>query len=282
MTNSKKKFPMPGPCQCHPSTGTERPEIGCLPLEILQKVATTLGLDGHSKTLRADLEKALHVKPEHEYSFLKKLPISKEERADLAKKYLRPPAPLAWKKDPDMWLDSINIADVMNQYEKAFPNFDFMGPFPIDFAAPDPYNKQGTPKCLMNEICEFRVKSAIDNKKDMLGVIYNLDPHYKSGSHWVATFVDLKRNRCMYFDSYGLKPPKQILTFMSWVSRQDPSKKLPLMYSSRRIQYKNTECGVYCLYFIIRMLYGDEFVDFTRATPSDEGMLSLRSCLFSV
>ena len=273
---------MPGPCQCHPSIGIERPEIGCLPLEILQKVAATLGINSHGKTLRADLEKALHVKPEHEYSFLKKLPISKEERNDLAKKYLRPPAPLAWKKDPDMWLDSINIADVMNQYEKTFPNFDFMGPFPIDFAAPDPYNKQGTPKCLMNEICEFRVKSAIENKKDMLGVIYNLDPHYKSGSHWVATFVDLKRNRCMYFDSYGLKPPKQILTFMSWVSRQDSSRKMPLMYSSRRIQYKNTECGVYCLYFIIRMLYGDEFVDFTRATPSDEGMLSLRSCLFSV
>jgi hypothetical protein len=77
----------------------------------------------------------------------------------------------------------------------------------------------------------------------------------------------------MYFDSYGYKPPKQILTFMSWVSNQDKSRKMPLMYSSRRIQYKNTECGVYCLYFIIRMLMRDEFVDFTRATPGDSGML---------
>jgi hypothetical protein len=28
-------------------------------------------------------------------------------------------------------------------------------------------------------------------------------------------------------------------------------------------------------------LYGDEFVDFTRATPNDQGMLSLRSWMFS-
>jgi hypothetical protein len=281
MVLTKDKFPMPGPEQCHPSIGNERPAIGCLPLTVLQSAANTLGLQTTDETIRDDLEKKLRVSPKQEYSFLKKLPISKAEKDTLLKKFLRPPAPIAWKKDPDMWLDSLNIADVMNQYETAFPNFDFMGPFPIDFAAPNPYEKTGNPRCLMDEICEFRVTSALANKKDMLGVIYNLDPHYKSGSHWVSTFVDLKKNRCMYFDSYGMKPPKQIHIFMSWVQKQDPSKAMKLMYSSRRIQYKNTECGVFCLYFIIRMLYGDEFVDFTRATPNDQGMLSLRSWMFS-
>jgi len=281
MPISKKNFPMPGPCQCHPIVGEKRPEIGCLPIEVLRRVAKIFNVETTDTTIRADLEKKFGLQPNEEYTFLQKLPLSKEEKKTLEDTYLRPRAPRAWKKDPDMWLDSQNIYFVMMQYEKAFPNFDFMGPFPIDFAAPDPNNKGPTPKCLMNEICEFRVKSALESKKDMLGVIYNLDPHYKSGSHWVATFVDLKRNRCLYFDSYGLKPPKQIMTFMSWVARQDPDRKITLMYSSRRIQYKNTECGVYCLYFLIRMIYGDEFVDFTRATPNDEGMLSLRSCLFS-
>jgi len=272
---------MPGPCQCHPSVGLERPAIGCFPLEFLKKIANQVGLQTTDATIRADLDKKLGAEPLHEYHFLNKLPISKDEKKNLGEKYLRPRAPSAWRRDPDMWLDSQDIESVMKQYEQAFPNFDFMGPFPIDFAAPDPNNKGPTPKCLMNEICEFRVKSALESKKDMLGVIYNLDPHYKSGSHWVATFVDLKRNRCLYFDSYGLKPPKQIMTFMSWVAKQDPDRKITLMYSSRRIQYKNTECGVYCLYFLIRMIYGDEFVDFTRATPNDEGMLKLRTCLFS-
>ena len=273
-----KDFPMPGPQQCHPIIGENRPEWGCLPIEILKTVANKMHIsDSLSPVeIRSQIEKKLGIDGVHEHTFLMKLPLAKEEKNTLAKEYLRPMYPPAWRSDPDKWLDSNDIERVMNQYEKAFPSFDFMGPFPIDFAAPRPNTPEGEePKCLMNEICTFRVKSAVQNKKDMLGVIYNLDPHYKSGSHWVATFVDLKRNLCMYFDSYGYKPPKQILTFMSWVSKQDPSRKISLMYSSRRIQFKNTECGVFCLYFIIRMLMGDEFVDFTRATPGDEGMLKL-------
>ena len=271
---------MPGPQQCHPRVGSDRPEAGCIPVDILKKVAGILGVNtGLAPTaLRAELERKVDVEPEHEYTFLMKLPLSKGEKESIIKQYLRPMYPLAWRHDSDKWLDSNDIERVMNQYEEAFPNFDFMGPFPIDFAAPNPNMPK---KCLMDEICEYRVQTAAQNKKDMLGVIYNLDPHYKSGSHWVATFVDLKKNRCMYFDSYGFKPPKQILTFMSWVSNQDKTRKLPLMYSSRRIQYKNTECGVYCLYFIIRMLMGDEFVDFTRGTPNDNGMLRLRPWLFA-
>ena len=285
MTNkSAKTFPMPGPQQCHPRVGEARPESGCIPVEILKKSAASLGVDANlpPKELRSELEKKVGVEGTHEHTFLMKLPMGKAEKDEIAKKYLRSAYPAAWRKDSDKWLDSNDIERVMNQYEEAFPNFDFMGPFPIDFAAPKPNTPAGTqPKCLMDEICEYRVQSAVQNKKDMLGVIYNLDPHYKSGSHWVATFVDLKRNRCMYFDSYGYKPPKQILTFMSWVSNQDKKRKIPLMYSSRRVQYKNTECGVYCLYFIIRMLMGDEFVDFTRAAPGDSGMLKLREWLFA-
>jgi hypothetical protein len=275
---------MPGPQQCHPGVGDVRPDSGCIPADVLKAVAATLGIKGQTDpvALRSEIEKRVGVDGVHEYTFLMKLPLSKEEKADILKKYLRPMYPVAWRRDSDKWLDSNDIEHVMKQYEEAFPNFDFMGPFPIDFAAPKPNMPPGAqPKCLMDEICEYRVQSATKNNKDMLGVIYNLDPHYKSGSHWVATFVDLKKNRCMYFDSYGYKPPKQILTFMSWVSNQDKSRKMPLMYSSRRVQYKNTECGVYCLYFIIQMLMGAEFVTFTRATPNDAGMLRVRNWIYA-
>ena len=283
-TNNTKQFPMPGPQQCHPGVGDVRPESGCIPVDVLKAVATKLGIKGQTDpvALRSEIEKHVGVKDVHEYTFLMKLPLSKEEKDRILKKYLRPMYPVAWRRDSDKWLDSNDIENVMKQYEEAFPNFDFMGPFPIDFAAPKPNLPPGAqPKCLMDEICEYRVQSAAKNNKDMLGVIYNLDPHYKSGSHWVATFVDLKKNRCMYFDSYGYKPPKQILTFMSWVSNQDKTRKMPLMYSSRRVQYKNTECGVYCLYFIIQMLMGAEFVTFTRATPNDAGMLKLRNWIYA-
>ena len=39
--------------------------------------------------------------------------------------------------------------------------------------------------------------------------IYNLEPHYMSGSHWVATYV--KDNVINYFDSFGLPPFQEIL-----------------------------------------------------------------------
>lgn len=175
----------------------------------------------------------------------------------------------------------------MNQYEDAFPQFEFMGPFPIDFAAPDPYNttvKGGNPavkskKCLMTEICELRVQKALANGTKAIGIIYNLDPHYKSGSHWVSNYIDIPGHKCYYFDSYGMEPPAQIAKFMRWLTTQDP--KMRLEYSSKRLQFSDTECGMYSLYFIIRMLEGDSFKSFTRRRPSDKQMLDLRDWLFS-
>lgn len=264
---------------------------GCLPLSALRRVAAQVGVNPRAGplALRSQLETALHVtKPHAEYTFLQALPLDQAEKGDLARRYLRPPAPAAWSSDPDMWLDSNNIAAVLNQYEDAYPEFEFMGPFPIDFAAPDPYRgdtgagggAQQQPRCLMNEICEFRVQKAMSNGTKYIGIVYNLDPHFKSGSHWVANFIDLQRHRCYYMDSYGYKPPPQVTKFMRWLTTQDP--KMRLEYNSRRLQYKNTECGVYTIYFIIRMLSGDSFQQFSRRRPSDSDMLDLRDWLFSV
>ena len=76
-----------------------------------------------------------------------------------------------------------------------------------------------------------------------------------------------------------MKPPAQIARFMQWLTTQDP--KITLTYNSKRIQFKNTECGMYSMYFIIRMLMGDEFVKFARASPKDNGMMAIRKCLYS-
>ena len=278
-----KKLPMPGPSQCHPSVGDAVPSHGCLPLEVLKRVGAQIGVSSGRKglALRKDIQERLSIPSGGERTFLNKLPMPDQERADLARRYLRPAAPAAWKDDPDMWLDSNNIADVMNQYEQAFPYFEFMGPFPIDFAAPDPYQKAGgeAPKCLMNEICELRVAKAIENGTKSIGIVYNLDPHFKSGSHWIANYIDIPGHTCYYMDSYGMAPPMQVARFMKWLTTQDP--KMKLVYNARRLQFSNTECGMYCMYFIIRMLAGDRFLQITRRKPKDADMLDLRDWLFS-
>jgi hypothetical protein len=277
-------FGDPGPKQCHPRVGRTRPAHGCLPPEVLKEAAQSLKLKatGSPTALRKALEKHLNVPPEKEYSFLQALPFQPERKAELARTWLRPKQPDAWKGDPDMWLDSLNIAAVMNQFEEANPRFEFMGPFPIDFAAPDPYKKAGggaQKQCLMNEICELRVLDAKKNGTDYIGIVYNLDPHFKSGSHWVANFIDLKSNTCHYFDSYGMEPPPQVATFMKWLAKQDPN--MRLHYNPTRLQYKNTECGMYCLLFNTLMQYGTKFVKIPRAKPADQEVMNLRDWFYS-
>ena len=182
-----------------------------------------------------------------------------------------------WKSDHDKWLNSNDITNVMEQYEEAYPKFEFMGPYPIDFAAPDPYKKNGT--CLINEMCELRVTNALASGTESIGIIYNLDPHYKGGSHWVAVYIDLKNHKTYYFDSYAIEPPKQIAIFMKWLTTQDTQMKL--FYNGNRFQKQGSECGMYSMYFILRMLAGDDFQAFSRTKPPDSFMLDLRDWIFS-
>lgn len=272
-TRKNKKLPSPGPEQCHPRVGKERPGNGCIPQEILNNVAQNL----HVEPKRSAIEKKLNIEPKKEYSFVKALPIEESEKNKLIKQYLRPKQPDEWQKDPDKWLNSLDIMNVMNQYEDAFPEFEFMGPFPIDFAAPDPYKKDG--KCLIQEMCEIKTITALANGTKYIGIIYNLDPHFKGGSHWVGMFINLVKKETIYFDSYGMEPPKQIQKFMKWLTTQDSEMKLK--YIGRRFQYQNSECGMYSMYFIIMMLSGYDPTKFSRLVPPDAFMLELRSWLFS-
>ncbi len=219
----------------------------------------------------------LKIPSTNQRSILNALPFSEEEKKKLAAEWLRPAIPESWKQDPDMWLDSLNIRDVMKQYEEAKPDFKFYGPYPIDFAAQDPNLKQK--ECLIQEMCDLNLKQLARQGKQHIGIIYNLDPHYKNGSHWVAAYVNIPKKQCYYFDSYGMKPPRQIYKFMQWLTLQEP--KMKLAYNARRFQFKGSECGMYSMYFIIRMLMGELFRPFCRRAPRDGAMLTLRSWLFS-
>lgn len=272
--------------QCHPRVDIL--QKGCFPTEIYKRALNKLGKNTNDITDTNSLdilEKELGVSNTNSYSFLNAMPLIDKEKEYLAKQYLRPKQPIKWKDDPDMWLDSTDITSVMKQYEEAYPSFEFMGPFPIDFAAPDPYNTSITDKsdlskkCLIAEMCALQIKKAKEKGILYIGIIYNLDPHFKDGSHWVANFIDLKKNSCYYFDSYGYEPPSQINKFMKWLTTQDPTMKLK--YNARRFQYKGSECGMYSLHFIIRMLMGDDFRKFCRKAPRDNVMLELRNWYFS-
>jgi hypothetical protein len=185
----------------------------------------------------------------------------------------------------------------MKQYEIAYKHFRFMGVVPIDFSAPSPYQtipsvgSRATSaatattaatttekKCMNQQFCTVNLKEERAAGHTLLGAIFNLDPHYLSGSHWVGLAIDLKQNYVYYFDSYGLPPPQQIAHYMRYLTIQEP--KLELQSNGRRFQYSNTECGIYSIYFLIRMIQGESFKKFCKTSISDKWMLKFRKVLF--
>lgn len=163
----------------------------------------------------------------------------------------RPKAPASWRKDPTHWLSNYDIERLMRVYEEAVPDFYFVGCLPIDF---DLRDKQK--QCIVSEVCNIcDFPNLVKRGFFRIGVVLNLDAHDEPGSHWVALFCDLRPGieRVVFFDSYSAKPEKEIQDLMSrWSEqwKQLSGHALTASYNSTRHQYKNSECGVYSVYFL--------------------------------
>ena len=250
----------------------------CLPDDVYKTISKRL----HVKTPSQVFE-AVGCKKGEEHCLLDKAPVDEEQKKTLRKQYLRPRRPATWEKDPDQWLSNYNIAAVMKQYEKAMPWFRFLGVFPIDFSAPDPYKQAGTVKqCLYKEVCALDLKKEYQRGIRGIGMVFNLDPHIEGGSHWVALYINLeniKKPFVGYFDSTADKTPELISRFMRSLKLQ--IKTCTLACNARTFQYGNTECGMFSIYFLICMIQGIPFQKFCKEAVHDSFMLQLRTILFS-
>jgi hypothetical protein len=163
-----------------------------------------------------------------------------------------PKSPNEWKKNPNEWLSSIDILEVMNQYEKKYKCFEFIGPSPIDY---DTHKVNGD--CVWEELCNFNLANQIKKNKTKIGIIFNTDPHYKGGSHWISLFINIKKESIFFFDSAGNKIPKQVMKFVNNIIEQGKHMHKKFTFDQNypvEHQYGNTECGVYSLFFLIHML----------------------------
>ena len=165
-----------------------------------------------------------------------------------------PDKPYEWKSNPNEWLSNFDIMNVLEQYEHAYKNFEFIGPTPIDF------DKIVDNRCVQNELCNFKLSEHIKNGKTKIGIIFNLSPHTSSGSHWVSLFIDVKEQVIFFFDSAGDAIPDEIQTLVHRIQKQateyDGKKYTFYQNHPKEHQMGNTECGVYSLFFIITMLTG--------------------------
>lgn len=165
----------------------------------------------------------------------------------------KPRAPESWNVNRYEWLSSDDIESVEKEYEKLFADYAFLGCVPIDFDMQDE-----TGKCLVSTLCSTNIKKLYDDGKHRIGIVFNTDPHDGPGEHWIALFADIRPEleypRITYFDSYAHKPEKEIQKLMKrWKEQCDAMaihlKPTQLTYNKTRHQYKDSECGMYCLYF---------------------------------
>ena len=265
---SSRKVPLEKISKCHPKQSrTSR----CLPADTYKELSSTFG---------KNLYKNAGCEDGADHCLLDKSSLADDVKKNLRKEYLRPKRPKAWDDKPDTWLDNYNIMHVLEQYQETYPWFKFLGTFPIDFSAPNPYKKDAT-ECLNKELCTLNLVEEYKKGIRGIGVVFNLDPHFKGGSHWVGLYIklDLKNSFVGYFDSYGYKPPELIQRLMRSFTLQIKSCKLGS--NARRFQYGGSECGMFSIYFIICMIHGISFKDFCKDAVNDETMLSLRKIIFS-
>jgi len=264
---------------CNPGTLNDTRDT-CLPKTMIQRLVKEWNTRNPEKKVDAvegkrDLWVNLRQKMTNcttEYCAVKNLVKDKSDQKEY-QQYFRPTPD--WEKS-DTWLATDEIEDVMEQYEDAFSTFEFIGPVPIDFAEKSPLKSWGT--CIIDEMCKLDLHKMKKAGTEKIGICFNFDPHTKPGSHWVSAMIDLRENIIYYYDSYGKGPPPEINTFFEKCKQQGIKK---ITFNDIRHQRKMSECGMYCIYFLVSMLLGKSFKEICLDELTDDRMLLLRKIFFS-
>ena len=191
---------------------------------------------------------------------------------DLTYNTLRPKGP----KRKLQWLSSSDIDQIMLQYVLANKDFEFFGAVPLDFEKikmPIDFSNFNTVLTNLNKA-----------NKHKIGMVFNLDKHNQPGSHWTALYADIKKNQIYFFDSTGYKPENEIMNLKEqikkWCITNNPNKKVDMQWNQVKHQFKNSECGVYSVNFIIRMLKGDSFNKISNNPTFDDDINKCRDTYF--
>lgn len=227
----------------------------------------------------SSLKRALQVQCNNERCWLEQPFLSFNDRIEL-NKHFRPKRPKEWIHNARAWLSNFDIDNVMRQYETKYPSFDFLGVVPVDFA-----QKLSEDRCIIQKFCEFDVSEFAKKGKTKLGAVINLDTHDQPGSHWVAFMIVLKGKNIgtYYYDSVARSPPRMVSEFLSKVVNQlrISNQKHNYRHNTVRRQYKNSECGVFCLLFLEEMLKGRKCFDTVcNSIPYDDDVWALREKYF--
>jgi hypothetical protein len=278
----------------------------CFTLDSLINIASNynkknpnkIDLNLSKSELVSELEKRLKNKCSDQTCWLRLDVVKELNNVDIETNTFRPKGPS--KKYE--WLSTSHINDVIDQYQSVNSNFIFLGAVPLDF--------EDLPVLGISQLNFANLES---KGKTKIGLVINLDEHWKDGSHWVGLFSDLEKNQIYYFDSLGKKPLKRTRKFINKIAKYMYFKKygqnLPIndilqklkninkiggkntkhidsthyiknlldgnfdiRYNHIQHQFDNSECGVYSINFIIRLVSGESFDTIINNITKDEQM----------
>ena len=296
--------------RCSPKKKGKKNNFSCYTDESLYKLRNLWNMRHPDVVINTNDTKEIHTKLKNilggvcnkESCWLKQQFAEGKIRDDLENSFA-PESPKEWKKNPNDWLSSLEIIQVMKQYEKAYDCFEFIGPSPIDFDKKKLYGE-----CVWEELCHFSLAKQIENGKTKIGIIFNTDPHDKPGQHWMSMFINIPKRTIFFFDSVGDKAPKEIMKLVKRIQMEglklqkqnknkandkdndndndnDNHKDMRFKFDQNypvEHQYGNTECGVYSLFFIVHLLE-DKLTEeyFKTHIIKDEYMQKFRKIYFN-
>ena len=246
----------------------------CLTPEILRKVKDYYNMSHPNTPITKDAPSKIWISLKQRLKTCDKedcwldLITDDEVRNTIDSYIFAPDQPSSWKNKPNKWLSTNDIHKILLQYQVSHPNFRVIRPTPLDFDAKIGEEKQK--KCVTEELCNFDLNNEINNGKTKFGLVFNLDKHDQPGSHWVALYIDADSQITYYMDSVGDSAPIEIQNLIGRIKEQASLIGIDITEHETHVSHQrgNTECGMYCLYFIITMLTG-ETEDTTLNTMDD-------------
>ena len=187
----------------------------------------------------------------------------------LENEIFRPEGP----KKQFQWMSSLDMNAVMEQYEKLYANFKFLGSVPIDFDIVEFYN-----------IKNIDYDKLEKEGKTRFGMIINNQRHDQGGQHWFCLFFDLKKGDIFFVDSVGEKPMENVEKYVEKLKEYLKSKNIKPNYKINTTQHqrKNSECGIYSMFFILRFLKSGNFEETTYKVIDDDTInTEIRPYLFT-
>lgn len=284
---TKASDPMPSECAPHVET-----DICSRPAEInkmkkfLQHIASELKPGDISKLTNIQVVKKiqdiLDLKSESEiYTSETFRQFIGNRTADAVLKYqFKPEGP--WKSTA--LLDNFNIDDCLTQWSTYAPKLFNKKFYNIPFQMIDFEN-------VKTELALISVPQLVKDGYTCMGVVLNTDVSTGGGKHWFCLYCDFSPSgteddpfTLEFFNSSGNPPVSEVSYWLNNTKHallRDIGKYAKIVIAApKKLQYSNTECGVWSLMYIRFRLEDKPYDFFITASADDPDMITFRKHLF--